>query len=198
MATIRNISPPNYPIAARDYSQQWQDQFTNVLRLFCNSVANAVNAPKIFGSFYDTTTQTNPVANVPRPITLDSVAAAFGTKLGNPTSRVYVTDTGVYNIQFSAQVDKSSGSSAQSIYIWLRINGTDVPYSASEISIKDASSETVAAWNFVTIMQANDYFELVWLSPDTDMQLKAPAATASVPGIPSAIVTVTWVSNIPV
>ena len=61
---VRNIAAPNYPVAPAEYSRQFQDQYTNVLRLFSNSIANAVNAPKVYGSFFSTLTQTNPVASV--------------------------------------------------------------------------------------------------------------------------------------
>jgi len=198
MGTVRNVTPPNFPIAPDQYDRRFHDQFINVLRLFLNGVANAINAPKIHGSYYSTELQTNPVANTANLMTVNNTVIADGTKVGSPASRIYVADTGVYNIQFSVQLDKASGSSAQSAYIWLRIDGQDVPYSASQVTLKDASSELVAAWNFVVVLKANSYFELVWSSPDTDMQLKSPTASAPVPGIPSVILTVTWVSNVPV
>jgi hypothetical protein len=94
-------------------------------------------------------------------------------------------------------LDKTSGASAQSIYIWLRVNGTNVANSASQVTIKDTSAEIVAAWNFIVTLETEDYFELAWSSPDTDMQLKAVTASGSVPAIPSVILTVSWVSNIP-
>jgi hypothetical protein len=43
-------------------------------------------------------------------------------------------------------------------------------------------------------MQAGQYFELMWSVDDTNVQLKAVAAAAPVPAIPSAILTVTFVS----
>jgi len=195
--SIRNVAAPNYPIAPGEYSRQFQDQYTNVLRLFSNTLANAINAPKVHGSFYDTTLQTNPVASAVNLMTLNSTVSAYACRIGAPTSRVYVGETGVYNIQFSAQLDKASGSSAQSVYIWLRVNGANVAASASQVTLKDASSELVAAWNFIVTLESEDYFEIAWSSPDTDMQLKAAAASGSVPAIPSVILTVSWVSNVP-
>lgn len=202
--SIRNIAAPNYPIAPEQYSRQFQDQYTNVTRLFSNTVANAVNAPKVYGSFYDTTTQTNPVASAVNLMTLNNTTSAYSVRVGQPTSRVYVGETGVYNIQFSAQLDKSSGGTAEYIYIWLRINGTNVPYSASQVTLKDTTAELVAAWNFIVTLETEDYFELAWASPDIHMQLKAvssdagpPVIPTTVPAIPSVILTVSWVSNIP-
>jgi hypothetical protein len=192
---VRNIASPNYPTSPDQYSRQFQDQYTNILRLFSNSITNSVNAPKVYGSFYDTTDQTNPVANAVNLMTLNTTVSAYGVRIGQPTSRVYMGETGVYNIQFSAQLDKAAGGSPESIYIWLRVNGANVAYSASEIVIKDVTAEIVAAWNFIVILEADDYFELAWSSPDTDMLLKSPIAVSPVPGIPSVILTVSWVSN---
>ena len=199
---VRNISSPNYPTSPDQYTRQFQDQYTNILRLFSNSVANSVNAPKVYGSFYDTTTQTNPVASAVNLITLNTTVSAYGVRIGQPTSRVYMGETGVYNIQFSAQFDKSAGGSPESVYIWLRVNGANVAYSASQVVIKDTSAELVAAWNFIVILEADDYFELAWASSDIHVQIKAvssavgpPAIPTTVPAIPSVILTVSWVSN---
>lgn len=191
--TSRNLAPPNLPIAPNEYERRFMEQFSNALRLFFNTVTNAINSPRPHGSFYDTTTQTN--ASSVNGMKLNSVVEQFGVRIGSPTSRVIIAETGIYNIQFSAQLDKDN-SSSETIYIWLRINGVDVPYSASKVTIKDNSSETVLAWNFVVTMRAGDYFEIVWSSTDSTMKLLAEVATASTPAIPSVILTVTWASNI--
>lgn len=198
MANIRNVAAPNFPVAPDEYDRGNQDQLVNVIRLFSNTVANAINAPKVHGSFYSTVTQQNPVANAVNKMTVNQTATASGVVIGSPTSRIYVSDTAVYNIQFSAQLDKAAGSSAQSVYIWVRINGIDLSNSASQVTIKDTSSEIVPSWNFLLPLKANDYFEIAWASPDTDMQWKATTASGAIPGIPSVIITVTWISNIPI
>jgi hypothetical protein len=113
---------------------------------------------------------------------------------GNPTSKIIVTNTGVYNFQFSAQLDKTGGS-ASAVYIWPRVNGVNLPNSATKIVIDGPNSEVVAAWNFVLVLQANDYFELAWQSSDTDVVIREEAASGNVPEIPSIILTVSWVSN---
>ena len=101
-----------------------------------------------------------------------------------------------YNIQFSAQLDKTGGGNTN-IFIWIRINGVDVPYSASKMVIAGPNDEKIAAWNWLLLFKSGDYFELAWSSPSTDAVLLAAAASSPVPEIPSVIVTVTWVSNIP-
>ena len=44
MSDLRSVAPPNLPIASDKYERRWYDQFSNVLRLFFNSVSNAVNS----------------------------------------------------------------------------------------------------------------------------------------------------------
>jgi hypothetical protein len=194
MGVVSGISPPNLPVAPAVYERRYQDQFANVLRLFFNSIANELNSPIPHGSYYDTTTQTNPVADTVNLITYDSVVSEFQIERGKPTSKIYVADTGLYNIQFSAQLDKTGGS-ASSVYIWPRVNGVNVPDSATKVVIDGPNAEVVPAWNFLLVLEGGDYFELVWQSNDVDVVLAAEPAAGNIPGIPSIILTVYWVSN---
>ena len=193
-----NVVPPNLPIAPAAYEQRFQDQFANVLRLFFTRLTNKVNAQLPHGSFYDTTTQTNPVASAVNLMQVNSVYDSNdGTQyaIKKDTNRVYVTQTGVYNIQFSAQLHHLAGGNT-TIYIWIRVNGINVPYSATKVVIAGPNDEKVAAWNWVLTLKANDYFEIAWESPSTDTILLAEAATGNIPAIPSVIITVTWVSAV--
>jgi hypothetical protein len=126
--------------------------------------------------------------------TFNSVESEFQIKRGVPTSKIYVNDTGVYNFQFSAQLDKSGGS-ASAVYIWPRINGVNVPDSATKIVIDGPNNEIVPAWNFLLVMEGGDYFELAWQSSDTAVIAPYSAPSGNIPGIPSIILTVNWVSN---
>lgn len=193
-----NVVPPNLPIAPAGYEQRYQDQFANVLRLFFNKVTNKLNAPVPHGSFYDTTTQTNPVADQVNLMKWNSVYdAGDGTQYAvkKDTTRVYITQTGVYNIAFSAQLDKTGGG-ASDVFIWIRVNGQNVAYSATKMVIDGPNNEVVAAWNWVLTLGEGDYIELAWQSPDTNVILLAAPASGNIPEIPSVIITVTWVSAV--
>lgn len=197
--SIRNIAAPNFPVAPNQYNRQFMDQFINVARLNSNLFANSINAPKVFGSYYSDVQQNNASATAVNLMTVNNVVVAFNTVSRSPFSRIYVAETGIYNIQFSAQFDKTAGGAAD-IYIWLRQNGVDVPYSASKVVIQGANAEIITAWNFVILMSANDYFEIAWSSTDTNVHVSAVAPVTGppvIPGIPSVILTVCWVSNVP-
>ena len=193
----RNIINPNLPVAPTIYEQRYQDQYSNVMRLYFNQVSNAVNAPRPYGSFYSNVDQTNPVADAVNLMTVNQTVDFFNVSIGAINSRIYVAEEAVYNIQFSAQLDKSGGS-ASAVYIWLMINGVNVPNSATKVVIDGPNAETVAAWNFVLPLAENDYFEIAWSSSDTDVFIAEEPATGSIPEIPSVILTVTWVSNVSV
>lgn len=197
MATPRNIVPPNLPVAPDQYERRYQDQFTNILRLFFNTITNSVNSAAPHASYYDTTTQTNPVANAVNLFNLNSVVSEFKVTRGNPPNRIYVNETGIYNIQFSAQMDVTGGGAADA-YIWLRINGESVTHSATKVTVAGPNAETVPAWNFIVVLEAGDYFELAWQSSDTDVVFLEAAASGNIPEIPSIILTVMWVSNVSV
>lgn len=141
-----------------------------------------------YGNFFDTTTQTVIGINTYQPVRLNTTDLSNQVSIAN-SSHIVIANSGVYNIQFSLQIDKTQGSGAH-IYIWLRKNGLDVPNSATELAVQGTSSEIVAAWNFVVQSGANDYYELMWSSTDEHIRLKAVGTSAVVPAIPSVIVSV--------
>lgn len=143
-----------------------------------------------YGSFYDTSTQTNPVANTANLMTINSMDGHNNiTILDN--SKIKVTNKGIYNIQFSAQLDKTD-SGTDDVDIWLRQNGVDVPWSNTQLTMQGNNNKLVAAWNWMIPMSAGDYAQIVWCSSDVSVRILAQNAQTSPtrPAIPSLIVTV--------
>ena len=148
-----------------------------------------------YGAFSDTTTQVVTSINSAIAMTFNTTDLANGVTVGSPTSRLVVAEQGVYNVQFSAQLDKSSGSTG-TIHIWLRKNGTNVPNTSSKVAIQGTAAETVAAWNFLVQLEPTNYVELMWSSDDANVVLHAASATSVYPAIPSVICTITQVNNL--
>ena len=154
-----------------------------------------------YGSFYSTVTQTN-VAGTARSMSLNITDISNGVSISgstNPFNTYIKTENpGVYDIQFSAQVDKTD-SGTDEIWIWLRKNGVNVDDSATSVQLVGNGAHYVAAWNFFVNSSANDYYQLMWYSPDANVRLHAEASFGVVPGIPSLILTVnridTFLSN---
>ena len=102
--------------------------------------------------------------------------------------------TWVYNIQFSAQLIKSSNGT-DPLDVWLGLNGQNVTWSNTQLQFTKGQRQ-VAAWNFVIALNGGDYVELYWSSPDSTFELVAAPSQINParPAVPSLIVTVTQVS----
>jgi hypothetical protein len=142
-----------------------------------------------FGSFYDTTTQTAAAINTAYAMTINTTDLSQGVYIGSPASRIYVDRPNVYNVQFSAQLDKTTGGTGL-VWIWLRKNGVDVPDSTGFVRLQGNNAELLAAWNYLVQLNAGDYIEIMWEVDDTSVQILYEAATAVHPATPSVIVTV--------
>jgi hypothetical protein len=142
-----------------------------------------------YGSFYDTTTQTATVINTAKAITFNTTDLSNGVFIGSPTSRIIVDSEGIYNFDTSFQLDKTSGGTAE-FYFWFRLNGTDVPDSASQIRVQGNNGEIFSSLNYFFDLKANDYVELMFSVSDLSVELLSVAAAAPVPAIPSIILTV--------
>lgn len=142
-----------------------------------------------YGSFYDTTTQTGTTINTAKAVTFNTTDLSNGVYLGTPTSRIYVDTPGIYNYDMSFQLDKTSGGTGQ-FHIWFRLNGTDVPDSASQIRIQGNDAEIFSSLNYFFDLNAGDYVEIMFSVSDLSVELAAFAAAAPVPAIPSIILTV--------
>ena len=148
-----------------------------------------------YGAFCSTASQTNPTPNISRSMQLETTEHSDGVSVVSG-SRITVAHPGTYNLQFSAQLEKTDNG-ADTVYIWFKKNGTNVPRSTTAVDVlKQAggSGKFVAAWNYVDNLVLNDYLEIIWQSDDTAMQLAADTASGNFPSIPSVIATLTQVS----
>lgn len=179
------------PIPPGDYEREWGNQLIraidqNLDSAFAN-IDNSAATTGYYGSFYSTVTQTAAAANTGYAMTFNNTAESNQIAVVS-NSRITFKNRGSYNIQFSAQIDQSSGS-PHYIWIWFRKNGTDIPDSTSKISLQGSKAELVPAWNFIVSVLGGDYVEIMWAVEDTAVQLLAEGATAFCPAIPSVIAT---------
>ena len=115
---------------------------------------------------------------------------------GLPT-RFYVENTGLYNIQFSAQLH-TTANEACDFSIWFAITGSAIANSNTDFSIEKVSGGgfQVAALNFLTPITSGSYVELYWSKTTANGQLQAKGvqSTPTRPATPSAIVTLTQIA----
>ena len=153
--------------------------------------ANTPQLPRLrYGSFCDTTIQTAAAINTAYAMTFNTTEISNGVYVGTPTSRIYVDTDNVYNLQFSAQIDKTAGGVGL-VWVWLRKNGVNVPNSTGQIRIQGNNAEVLAAWNYIIRLAPGDYIEMMWEVDDTSIELLYEVASAVHPAVPSVILTVT-------
>lgn len=146
--------------------------------------------PVSYGSFFSTQTQAATVINTATAISYNNADTAYGIyRDPGDNTKIKVSRPAIYNVQFSIQVDKTSGGTGQ-FYIWPAINGTAVPNSASLVQIQGNNAEIFSAANFFLPLSNGDYFQLYFSVSDLSVQLQHFAAAAPVPAIPSIILTV--------
>jgi hypothetical protein len=149
-----------------------------------------------YGQFYDTTSQSGS-ANTAYAIKLNGTSFASGVSIVSG-SRISVENTGTYNLQFSAQLDRVAGSGVKPITVWLSITGSNVDNTSTIVIMSGgaAASATVAAWNYLVPLNAGEYCELMWSTQDTNLQITASGSMSNPtrPAIPSVIATMTQVA----
>jgi len=199
-------APPALPLPPEVYGRPFMDQKNNVLRLFFTRLINALDGllsindggkflymPR--GLFYSTTDQTAASANTGYPVEFENTYIGNGVSIGGTdNTRITVTDDGVYNFQVTLQLEHNNGSSC-SLFVWINKNGTDQPYGGQHQAIK-GNDYQVSHWNFSIDLTAGQYIEMYWATDDTGLNLHTEAATSPHPGIPSAVVAVSFVSNL--
>jgi len=150
--------------------------------------------PRWYGSFYSTQDQTNAGATAVNKMTLNTTDLSNGVSIVS-NSRITIANTGVYNIQFSAQLDKTD-SGDDKVEIWLCKNGNNIANSNTETTLVGNNGKHVAAWNWFVQAAAGDYYEICWNAADTSVFLNSVVAASNPtrPAIPSVIVTVNQIA----
>jgi hypothetical protein len=175
---------------------------TNALgALFGPRGGKYLNAP--YGAFQDSTDQVAANTTTAYAITFDTTDFNNGVTLSN-SSRLNVSQSGIYNVQFSIQFTNTTNSS-QDVDVWFRKNGTNIDKSNSRFGFaprKGAGDpfHTIAAINYFVSLNASDYVEIMWRTTDVGVKIEQyPAGTSPTrPAVPSAIVTLSFVSNLSV
>lgn len=147
----------------------------------------------VYGSFYDMNTFST-LGSVEEFMEFSSSAGSSDVSivnngLGNPT-QITVAQTGVYNIQFSAQLTKTGGTVAD-VNIYFKKNGVNVGGSNTIVTLANNNHYVVAAWNIFIQLNAGQYAEIVWYTTNANVQLTSiPVAVPPVDTVPSVILTV--------
>ena len=206
---LRPSKAPNLPVAPVTYSQQYQDQTLNTLRLYFNQLDNftqpfgsSVGGAYLkfpYGAFSSNVTQTT-ATNTATLLTFNTNDFINGFAVNSGTN-ITATYDGVYNLQFSVQL-QSLSNATEDVYIWLRQNGADISGSTGVIGLlprKSAgnASHGIFGWNYYVSMNANDYLQIVWSTTngtDVSIPFYTASGTPTKPSTQSVVATMTFVS----
>ena len=112
-------------------------------------------------------------------------------------TKITIVDTGIYNLQFSAQYENRHNGE-HDINIWLMKNNAHVDNTNTLIEIPKANGgdygQVVAAWNFLINATSGEQYELYWKCTSTSVWLINYAANGAIPATPSVITTVTKIN----
>ena len=205
-----NVVAPRLPNATVQYNQQMIDELLNILRLYFNRLDNFTQLigatgggqylSNPYGAFSSDQTQTT-TANTATLMTLNTTDFSNGVSIAS--SKITVAAAGIYNLQFSAQV-QNLDNAPQDVFIWLKQNGTDITGSTGKVGIparKSAGvpSHDIKGWNYFVSMAANDYIEIYW-SPTiatVTIDYYAASGTPTKPSTQSVVATMSFVSALP-
>lgn len=151
---------------------------------------------RIFGSFHDEGNQIHTLPNVPKAMNISNSDSANGTYLstdsfGNQT-QIGIGQRGIYNLQFSAQLFRTSGGATEQVSIWFRKNGVDIPNSNTHMNVVANSRYLVASWNIFIDCDADDQIQIMWSVTSIAITIPSVAPDLSIPhpATPSLIVTI--------
>jgi hypothetical protein len=205
MTRLTLTRPPFLPVAPQDYEPRFHNQHSDVLRLYFNQIDNAlasvfgVNGGRFIdcpnGLFFNTADQTIPAANTAYPVVYNQTYLNNAVSLST-TSRILIDVGGIYNFQYSGQLE-STNNSSKNVFLWIRRNGTDIGYSTRAYTISGPGAYAPVAYSFDIDMQVGEYLELMVSASDTTVQLAADTASSPHPGIPSSVMTVNFIAPMP-
>jgi hypothetical protein len=194
------------------YSQSLQNQNNGLLRLFFTKLLNVIQSvigPKggkylnnPHGAFQDSTDQVAANTTTAYAVTFNTTDFSNGVTIASG-SRITVADDAIWNLQFSIQFTNTTNTT-QDVDVWFRVNGTNSANSNSRFGLAPRKSagdpyHTIAAINYFLSLNATDYVEIMWRPTDVGVTIEQYAAGTSPtrPAVPSAIATMSFVSNLP-
>lgn len=219
--TLLGSKAPNLPVGPVKYAQQYQDQFSNILRLYFNQVDNItasileasgghfIGFPHIGAS--GNTDQYADADNDPTIVKWDTAEGILGFTL-NANNTATATYSGVYKIDYSLQF-ANTANAAHDVVVWLQVNGADVARSATKWTIPARKSagvpSYVTAYSSITFTcNAGDNFGLWWATdlaynttgPVDGVYMEYIAAQTSPyahPAAPASVGSIVYVSRNP-
>jgi hypothetical protein len=140
------------------------------------------------GQFESHVDQTAVSANVATIVQMNN-AAGFNSGITIASStNITVAATGIYLINASLQFANADTTNHTSTF-WFRKNGTNIPNSASIISVPKVADggKTLGQVTIFDSITVSSYIQLIWSVSNTNITLDYSSATVTAPEVPSVI-----------
>jgi hypothetical protein len=157
-------------------------------------VRPTIEQQKYYGEFTKTTDQTPASTNTAYALTFDNTEIAEGISIGSPASRIVVVQSGLYQFDATVQISSSS-SSAKTVWLWFRKNGTNIANSARLVTININNGYVPMTLAEFFSLAANDYIEIMFATNDTAITVDNVAATAFAPAAPAVVLAVSQIQQ---
>lgn len=157
-------------------------------------VRPTIEQQKYYGEFTKTSDQSPAVIDTAYALTFDNTEIAEGISIGSPASRIVVVQSGLYQFDATVQISSSS-SSAKTVWLWFRKNGTDVANSARLVTININNGYTAVSMSEFFSLAANDRIEIMFAANDTAIAVDNVAATAFAPAAPAVVLAVSQIQQ---
>ncbi len=157
-------------------------------------VRPTIEQQKYYGEFTKTSDQSPAVINTAYALTFDNSDISEGISIGSPASRIVVVQSGLYQFDATVQISSSS-SSAKTVWLWFRKNGTDVANSARLVTININNGYTAVSMSEFFSLAANDRIEIMFAANDTAITVDNVAATAFAPAAPAVVLAVSQIQQ---
>lgn len=181
---VKPTAPNNcVPVAAVTYAHATDGEIF---------VRPTIEQQKYYGVFTKTTNQSAAAINTEYLVTFDNTQISNGVTIGTPTSRLVAPQSGLYQINLTAQLSSSSASQKE-MWVWLKDNGTALPNSARTITVSANGGYAPITMLQSVSMHAGDYIEVAFAVSDTTLSLATVAATAFAPAAPAVVLSMTQV-----
>jgi len=218
---ITNILPtiaPRLPAAPDEYDKRFIEQYSNILRIYFNGIDTTFGgllgqtrpgSPLHSGGAYLTfpyasvsrTTDLTFTANTPTRVTFDT--NLYLNDCTYSAGAITVNNAGLYNLQFKLQM-VNTDNTIHTAYVWVRVNGVDKAGSGNKIDVTAHHGSTdgyvLVSGNFFISLNAGDNISLYVAVDNAQVYIEAYAANSpgfSTPSIPSALMSLTFVSLVP-
>ena len=158
------------------------------LALTAGSIPFNTITGRAIGQFESHVDQTATSANVAYTANMNN-AASFNTGITVASStNVTVAAAGVYSINASIQF-ANSDSSDHDVTFWFRKNGTNIPNSASKLTVPKAADggQALAQVTIFESLAISNYVQLIWAVENIAVTMDYSAASGVIPEIPSVI-----------